>query len=267
MSEQEQLETFDVEEVEPQEEQLTIDLDEDSSTADDSDDTHEQKVTFSPEQQKVVNDLASKKAYEAREANRRANELEKRLKDLEAQKPAEQAPVIPPPPNPYDDDYEAQIAARDRALVAKAQYDANANYQRQQVQQQQYEVQRLEQETLTKTVTDYSVRAQKLGITESELQQAGSLVSQYGINDQVTRHILDDEQGPLITKYLSQNPHAMDTLNSLSPISAGLFIEQNIKPEAIKLKPRTTGAPPPIDTLNGAGVSQSQRGPKGATFT
>ena len=251
---------------EDQQQSLELTTPDDASpTASDSEDNHEQKIEFTPEQQKVVNDIAAKKAYEAREAKRRAEEAEKRIAELEAKLPREQEPVVPELPDPYDDDYEAKIAQRDEALRLKAQYDAQALIREQEAQRQAQERQRQEQEELYKAVESYTDRAKKLGISESELQAAGNLVSQYGINDQITQHILGDEQGPIITKYLSQNPTAMDTINSLPPIKAAIYIETQLKPEAMKLKPQTTTAPEPVETLAGAGISE-KRGPKGATF-
>jgi hypothetical protein len=237
-----------------------------SPTASDSGESHEQKVEFSPEQQKVVNEIAAKKAFETREARRKAETYQKELETLRSKIPVEQAPLVPDLPDPYDDDFSERMAQRDKALQSRAQFDAQEQYQQQQYQLQEQERSRLESEKLNQSVTDYSGRAQKLGITDVELQAAGSLVAQYGINDQVTQHILADENGPLITKYLSKNPQAMDTMNSMSPISAALFIEQQVKPEAIKFKPQTTNAPAPIETLSGAGIPPTDGGPKDATY-
>ena len=119
---------------------------------------------------------------------------------------------------------------------------------------QAQEDQRKQNEALNQSVSDYTDRAKKLGVSTVDLTAAGQVVAQYGINDQVTQHILADDHGPLITAYLSKNPQAMETLSNLSPISAGVYIESQVKPNAIKLKPQTTNAPAPIDTLNGAGV-------------
>lgn len=262
MSEQELQAELDL--AEDQNQELTTQED-GSLTAGDSGESHEEKVTFTEAQQKVVNDIAAKKAFEAREAKRRAEEAERRIAELEAKLPQEQAPSVPDLPDPYDDDYQQRMAERDEALRLKAQYDANQLVKQQQLQQQQQAAQRQEQEELNKSVMDYSERAKTLGISDSELQAAGNLVAQYGINDQITRHILKDENGPIITKYLSQNPQAMDVMNTMPPIEAAIYLETHLKPEAIKLKPRTTSAPEPVESLHGAGAPVS-RGPKGATF-
>jgi hypothetical protein len=251
--------------------QQSLDLtspDDVSPTASDSEDNHDKKVEFTPEQQKVVNDIAAKKAFEAREAKRRAEELEKRIAELEANKPVEQVPDIPALPDPYDDNYEEQLRLRDEALMAKARFDAQAQLQEQQLQAQEQERQRLEMQQLNQSVEDYSARAKKLGISDSELQQAGDLVTQYGINDQITLHILEDEQGPLITSYLSKNPQAMDAINGLPPIKAALYIESTIKPEAAKLGQKTTSAPEPVETIQPGGIDANEQYQfsKGATF-
>jgi hypothetical protein len=259
MSEQEIQTDF----VEDQSDDQTIQSDE-SLTAGDSEQPHEEKVEFSEAQQKVVNDIASKKAFEVRESKRANEDLQRQLSELQAKVPVEQAPNVPNLPDPYSDNFEQEMQARDQALLAKAKFDAQAQYQHQQTQVQTQERQRQESEALNQSVEDYSGRAQKLGVSSEELQAAGNIVYQYGIDDSVTRHILTDDHGPLITKYLSQNPQAMDTLRSMPPISAGAFLETQIKPMAIKLKPNTTNAPSPVDTLNGAGSPRKQRGAPGS---
>lgn len=237
-----------------------------SHTAGDSGESHEEKVTFNEEQQKVFNDMAAKKAFETREQKRANEALQRQIKDLQAAQPVEQAPNIPDMPDQYSDNYEQEMAARDKALQDRAAFDANASYLRQQEELQAQESQRLENEALNKSLEDYSGRAKKLGISDKELGVAGNTVYQYGINDHVVKHILADEHGPLITKYLADNPMAMESLRTMPPISAGAFIESQVKPQAIKLKPATTNAPEPVETLNGAGVQPTKRGPKGATF-
>jgi hypothetical protein len=246
----------DLAEVETEQQNLEPTTQDDASlTADESGDNQPEKITFSPEQQRLVQDIAAKKAFEVREQKRANEELRRQLEQLQAAQPVEQAPSIPTMPDPYSDNYEQEIAERDKAILAKAQYDARAEFQAQQAQLQARESQRLEQEKLNKAVQDYSGRANKLGIEQADLAAAGQIVAAYGINDHVTQHILSDENGPLITKYLSANPQAMESLQTLPPINAGIFLETQIKPEAIKLKPKTSSAPDPIETLNGAGVN------------
>ena len=243
------------------------DQDEVSQTAGDSGESHEKKVTFNEEQQKVFQWYGGEEGLWDSWQQKRANEeLQRQIKELQAAQPVEQAPIIPDMPDQYSDNYEQEMAARDKALQDRAAFDANASYLRQQADLQAQESQRLENEALSKSLEDYSGRAQKLGISDKELEVAGNTVYEYGINDHVAKYILADEHGPLITKYLSENPVAMESLNSMPPISAGAFIESQVKPQAIKLKPATTNAPEPVETLNGAGVQPAKRGPKGATF-
>jgi hypothetical protein len=270
MSEQELDQVTDID-VGDDDQQQSLELttpDDASPTASDSDDQHEKKVEFSPEQQKVVNEIAAKKAFEAREAKRKAEDLEKRLAELEASKPVEPVPDVPQAPDPYDDDYEAKLQARDQAMLAKAKYDAQVQYQQQQQQVQMQEQQRLENERLMKSLEGYSARAKKLGISDSELQQAGGLVSQYGLSEQATLHILDDEQGPAITTYLSKNPQAMDAINGMPPMKAAIYIESTIKPEATKAQPKTTNAPEPVEPVQAGGIDANDQYSltRGATF-
>ena len=87
----------------------------------------------------------------------------------------------------------------------------------------------------------------------------------HGISDDVTLHILNDDKGPMITKYLAQNPLALDELHGMSPMQAAIHIENVVKPSAVSSK-NTTNAPPPSTNLDGGGSPPSERGPKGAKF-
>ena len=226
----------------------------------------EEKVTFSDEQQKVFNDTVAKKAFETREAKRQAEDLQRQLDEAKAAIPQEQAPNVPKLPDPYDDNYEDQVAARDDAIRAKERFDARQSFAQTQREQAQAAQQREQQAALNNKVTEYSNRATALGVNAQELQAAGNLVSQYGINDQVTQFILGDDQGPLITQYLSKNPMELETIRTLDPMQAAIHISSNIKSKAAALGVRTPTAPDPAEILRGSGVAPSKRGPKGATF-
>lgn len=87
-------------------------------------------------------------------------------------------------------------------------------------------------ETLVEKVQAYSQRAEKLGVSANELQAAGSVVGQFGIDDQLVQLILDDEKGPLITIYLSQNLAELEKLIQMPIIAATTHIATVIKAKA-----------------------------------
>ena len=225
-----------------------------------------EKVTFSEEQQKVIDDLAAKKTFKIREAERKAEQLQKELEAAQARIPKETRPEVPSLPDPYSDDYEAQLAARDDKIRAAAAYDANESMRQQQAQQAQLQAYQAQQQALAEKVDKYTNRAKQLGVDAQELQVAAGIIQQYGIDDSVAMHIINDDHGPLITKYLSQNPLALEHIRNSDPMSAAVYISTDIKAKASALGKKQPTAPDPVETLNGAGAAPGQRGPKGATF-
>jgi TPR repeat protein len=100
-----------------------------------------------------------------------------------------------------------------------------------------------QQEALVDKVQAYSQRAKRLGISADELQAAGAVVGQFGLHDDVVDFILEDDKGPLITKYLSQNLAELDKLISMSTTDAAVRIATTIKADATAFKPKPTNDP------------------------
>ncbi len=227
--------------------------------------TTEKKVQFTPEQQAVFDKVIGEKTFKAREAERKAEAAEKRLQELEAQLPKENRPAIPSLPDPYDADYSTKIAERDEAIKAAAAFDARQELvknQQQHVQRQRVEAQ---QQELVKSATVYKERSDKLGINPSELQTAANALSSFGISEDLTKFLLKDEQGPLMTMFMARNPIVLERMSGLSPLEMGHYIASEIKPKLATVKTRTQ-APSPADVLDGGGSPRTERGPKGAKF-
>jgi hypothetical protein len=226
-------------------------------------------VVFSDEQQAKFNSEIGKKVGKQREAERERDEERARAvvaeQELAALK-APQRPEIPPTPDPYDDDYEGKMRLRDDALVQTAQYDAQANAYQAQEQALQQQQAADANKTLLESVTTYSDRADKLGITTQELQQAGNVVAQHGIGDEVAEYILADEQGPNITMYLAQNPLEMETIRNMHPMQASVYIYSTIKAKAVSARPTPNPISEPTEVLRGAGQPEGDRGPSGAVY-
>lgn len=229
-----------------------------------------EKVTFSDEQQKVVDGIVGKKVYHTKEAERRAESLQKENDDLRRQLPQEARPEIPVVPDRYDfdsdDQYLQSINNRDAQIAGAAAFDARQSQANEQAAQAQARTQFESDQAQMEQVKTYAERAEKLGVKPAELQAAGQLVANMGIDDQVATFILQDESGPLITQYLAANPLVLDTISRLDPMSAAIQISSVIKPKADQLRPKTTNAPDPLEPLRGSGVPPKERGPSGATF-
>lgn len=228
------------------------------------------KVTFSDEQQKIVDGIVGKKVYHAREAERRADSLKQENDELRRQLPTETRPVVPTVPDRYDFDtdeaYNQSVTNRDTLIGSAAAFDGRqiqAKINRDVEQRMAEEAALVETQKDAKTYFD---RASELGIKQQDILAAGQMVANMGIQDEVASFILTDETGPLITQYLAANPLVLDEIRRMSPMNAAIEISSVIKPKAAELKPRTTQAPDPVEPLRGAGVPPLERGPAGATF-
>lgn len=216
-----------------------------------------QQEELSQNAQKAIN----KKHWEAKEAQRQAAEYKRQLEELQAKQQSEQnvEPIVPPMPDTFDDDYEAKIAERDKKLMERAQW--NAEQTMRQTQQQQLEQQRLEQQQqqIMKSVQTYEERAKGFGIDKQELEQVGNLVSNSGISVDLQVELLNDPDGALIVKHLASDIQSLDQLTRMTPYQAANFINQQIRPKAINLKPKTSSAPPPPDNLTGGVVDTNDK--------
>ena len=214
-----------------------------------------------PDYQKII----AEKAFEARQAKREKEELAKRLADIEAQKPTEQRPNVPAMPDPYDDDFETKVRARDEQLLKQAQFDAQQSLLQQQAQQAQLAEQQKAQQELANRAGEYAKRATALGVDSQELQQAAQRIQGF-VNDDVAGYILDSDKGPLITKYLASNPLELDKLSTMSPMQAGEYMA-SVKAKAAEFgQKKVTSAPEPVETIQGGGVASEHPALKGATW-
>ena len=238
-----------------------------SESSEDSAEAHD-KPTFTEEQQRIFDEAIGKKVFKLREKEREAEQLRKRLEELE-QPQTRSRPQVPPLPDPFavsDDEYKRQIMHREQALIAAAAYDAQAQMLQKQQAQVAQEAAHKQQEVLVEKVQSYTQRAKTLGVKAEELQAAGSIVGQFGIDDSLVQYILEDDHGPLITKYLSQNVTELDALRHMHPTMAAVRIATQIKAKAVALKPKLTNAPDPVRRPMPSSAQVKPKGPKGATF-
>jgi hypothetical protein len=224
------------------------------------------RIEFTEEQQKYINEhIIARQVAKRKEAERELEEYRQRLQQSQPEQPSGR-PEIPEPPNIWDDDYEAKIKARDEAIRAAVEWEAQEQYRQQYEQQQKWEQQQKEQEQLLSKVTTYTERAKEYGIDESDLQVAGNAVAQFGIPEPLIQYILEDDAGPAITMHLSRNLQELDTLNRMDPIKAAVHIATTLKPKATRNAQRRSKPPEPTDSPRGSGVPEKERGPKGAVY-
>jgi len=242
-----------------------------SESATDSEQEHEQTPDTSDKAPEVSDndperftERMNKKHWELMEAKRRADDLERRLQEIEQSKPQQQRPDIPPPPDPFDDDYEAKFRQRDDALRKAAEFDAAQKVSQYYRQQQEQAKQAEKQQALVKTAQTYTERAAKLGVKPEQLQVAGNVVASAGLNQDLVEYILGDEQGPLITTYLANAPAELEALMTASPYVAGVKLAE-IKQKAVASRQAKKAPPDPAEPLKGGGA-KADDGPTGAKF-
>ena len=246
-------------------ESAPVENEDDNLNDNDEQDEGGKVAPFTPEQQAIFDNAIGKKVGATRAAERRAEAVEAELAELRANQPVEQRPAIPPMPDQFADDFDEKTKTRDKAIADASAYDTRQETLATQKTEQTQRAANERQQAATTAINTYTDRATALGITPDELAKSGDAVAAYGINDAVVLHILGDEKGPALTKYLAENPIAMDKLNGLTPMQAAVHIENVVNPAALKMK-KTTNAPPPSTNLEGGGSPPSDRGPKGATF-
>lgn len=209
--------------------------------------------------QEAVNKAINKKHFQMKEAERnaeasdkRANELEARLQKLEQG----EDPIIPAIPDPYSETYEADIKARDEAITRKAQFDSQQTFAADQATRTQNEQMQANQTRVDGLLTEYNDRSVKLGLDPNKVEAAGNRVVDYGISADLANFILADEEGPLITQYLADNPMELDGLARMTPMQAAVRVNSVVREKAASLKPQISQAPEPTEVLNGRGAPE-----------
>jgi len=232
-----------------------------SDTATDTGENQEQKTAPIDAKQRAIN----VQAMEARTQRREKEALQKQLDELKANQPQQTRPEDPAVIDRYDDDYEVKTAARDKVIREQAAFDSAQAVHQQQKQAVLQQKQIQQQQVLAESIQSYTDRAVTLGVGKQDLQAAGNTINQFGLDMQLQQHILGDEQGPLIAKYLADNPQEMLNLSALTPMQAAVMIESQIKPKATATGKQTL-APEPTELLQGGGAPPGKRGPSGATY-
>lgn len=229
-----------------------------------------EKVEFNEAQQKKVDGivakqgLSNKKALMAEQA--RSEGFQQRITNLESQVPQAKRPEIPAIPDSLDDDFQEKMAQRDTAIQEAAAFDTNQSVLQ---QRQTDDVKATQQAALqadNELASSFMDNATKLGVSEAELSTAVQTVAAYGgLGLDLGTFVAADENGPLATKFLAENPAEILKIQGMTSERGAVYLMQTVMPKAIANK-QSTGAPDPADTLSGNGTDPSTRGPKGATY-
>lgn len=234
--------------------------------------TEEQKPTGSVDGLAVEGPDGFKKAinkqhFKFREEQRRNQELQKRIEELEAKNAPkiDEVTDVPPIPDSFDEDYERKIQERDAAIKRNAQAEAAKNAQEADRINKERERQRQELERSEQLNNEFMQRANDLGVNPQALSSAQNAVIQYGITPELADTLLKDDLGPLMVQYLEANPLELSDIVNSPPMQAGLLLAE-VKSKSAELKPKTeTDAPPPPTSISGKGVVVND-GLEGVTY-
>lgn len=220
-------------------------------------------TAFNEKQQAIFDEAMKRKTERLYKEKQRAEELQRRVQELESKIPQDQRPEVPPIPNMYDPQYEQKLRAREEALRKQFEWDAKEQQRTAALVQQRQEIEYQQAMVMQERVNTYAQRAQAAGIKPETLQQAGAFVGSIIQNPEIVSHILEDEAGPNITMYLGRNPQEAELVAQMSPTKAAIYLETKVKPKATNRK--APPAPPPT-TLRGKGAAEEEEGPPGARY-
>lgn len=219
--------------------------------------------------QDAANKAINKQHAKFREEERKRIDSDKRAKLAEtelAELKANQEKVnIPEIPDSYDEDFESKLQAREEAIRLKATQDAKTQYATDQQTATKNAAAETEKTRVNNLITDYTARISTLGLSADEIRLAGDTVVANGIDGQVAEYILGDEDGPLITRYLSKNPIIQDELRGLSTIDAAMKINSVVRQAAVATKTQASETPDPTEIINGSGTAEKSDG--GITYS
>lgn len=239
----------------------------DSESAPDTGENQEEKITFSDDQQKILNKMKAEDAFKLREKDREAEKLRKELEETRSKLPQETRPDVPAAPDPYDDDFEVKLQERDELIRKAAEFDASQAVLQQQKEARAQEELQKQQEAFDQKLASYSDRAVKLGLDDQRLKAAAQKIEGFGIDPLLVDYLLDDDHGPIITTYLGENLIELDELNRIGRA-------KSIEKIAVEIKEKAKGAfnvkkptaPDPVETLSGTGAAPKRAGPPGTIY-
>lgn len=187
-------------------------------------------------------------------AQQTADELAKKLEDIEA-KSAEV--IIPDVPDPLSDTFAEDVQKRDVAIERKAELKAQQEQTAEAKKREDEARVTREEEALKARVATFDTNMVTHGLNPAETKKAADTVISYGINTMFEDSLLEDPDGPLLVSYLADNPVELEEINSMTALQLAHRLDE-IRPKASLLKPKTSDAPDPPVTVQGGGVPETK---------
>ncbi len=173
------------------------------------------------------------------------------FEQAERERQAAKVGTLPDFPDEFDDNFEEKKVAYVNALQQQANFNATNNVYLEQQQAEQLQQQQAVQVKAAKLQTDFFTNAKTAGATNQEFNDVISTLNGGGMTLQSATEIMSlGEDGYFIAKHLAGNAMAANEFNSLTPIQQGMKLVE-LKQIASTLKPKTSNAPAPVDSLQG----------------
>ena len=185
-------------------------------------------------------------------AEEKAATLEKELEELRAKSVDL---TIPPMPDPLDENFDEKVRLRDEKIKAVSAHEVELSQKEQQAKDHEQEAKNSQIEAKDAQVAAFNAQTVTLGLNPQEIGKAAKAVVEYGISEVLEDAVLEDPDGPLLVQVLASNPVKLHELNSMTAFQAFKALEE-MRPQALLLKPKNSQAPDPPDILSGGGVGE-----------
>jgi hypothetical protein len=188
--------------------------------------------------QKRINELTLKR----KEAERKADELEVRLQELEGRKQVEKDHQVAPNIDDFED-YEAyETKLIDFKVEEKLKHERyNESVRTKQIRGQQVQA-------------AFNDRVSKADL-EGYKEASEALIESKALPPHLIGDLLEHEKGPELVKFLGEHLDVADSLNNMTQNQALLKLgELSVNLSNVKKTKQITKAPDPIDTISGSGT-------------
>jgi hypothetical protein len=204
--------------------------------------------------QKRINKVTADKYEERRkaeEADKRADDLQRRLDEIEANKPTLKKPTIED--HDYDDEafskadvaYQVQEQVKDelatqRAKQSKIDQDVKA----------QQSLDRFNERVIESGIEDFAKKADSIPQLPAGVADA----------------IMELDNGVGMVEHLYSHLDIADALAGMTPMAAMMEVGRISANLSVKPEIKQSAAPDPIETLSSGDVTPTERGPDGVTY-
>lgn len=210
-----------------------------------------------PEKNRVqerINKITADKHEERRQreaSEKRANDLQKQLDDIESKKPTLSQPNLK--------DHEYDEESFNKANVAyQVQEQVKAELTNQKAQQEQLNQQAKQQQSLD----TFNERTTALGKEDFNVKAQAIPDLPAGVADA----IMNLDNGAEMVYHLGTHLDLADSLANMTPMAAMMELGKISSTMSVKKEFKTSAAPDPIETLKSGGSLTKERGPSGATY-